>query len=128
VRHRLRKKKHWGEYDELGFGVHVLLNKGVDVDAWLDDFLTMLERNGLECGGGIGPYNEYYRANFEVSFRMFFNERSWNEVFYWLQNEDFVRNRVLNFDLSFLRGEWHTFKEEKWEEAWNKSPEPKENP
>jgi uncharacterized protein YggL (DUF469 family) len=52
MKKRLRKKKHLGEFQELGAEIVVRLHAGTDFDAFLDKFLDAVEKNGLRCGGG----------------------------------------------------------------------------
>jgi uncharacterized protein YggL (DUF469 family) len=53
MRKRLRKKKHVGEFQELGVELEMTLRAGVDFDEFLDAFLCdAVEANGLAFGGG----------------------------------------------------------------------------
>ena len=53
MRRRLRKKKRVGEFQEFGVELEIVLRAGVDLDAFLDDFLRdAVEANGLAFGGG----------------------------------------------------------------------------
>jgi uncharacterized protein YggL (DUF469 family) len=59
MRKRLRKKRHLGEFQELGFEVTFRLREGAtieDLDPILDAFLEeAMEANGLVAGGGGRP-------------------------------------------------------------------------
>jgi uncharacterized protein YggL (DUF469 family) len=53
MRKRLRKKKHVGEFQELGVEIAITLQLESDFDAFLDDFLChAVEAHGLAFGGG----------------------------------------------------------------------------
>jgi len=57
MKKRLRKKKHIGEFQELGFEVDGDLRPGMerdDVGAFTDRFLAHIEARKLAFGGGIG--------------------------------------------------------------------------
>lgn len=55
MKKRLRKKLHKGEFKELGFLFDIKFKADADmqlVEAWLQEFVNLLEANGLEmCGG-----------------------------------------------------------------------------
>lgn len=54
---RIRKKKHVGEFTELGFQLHATLrpNLGSDeVEAVMDRLLELIEARHLEFGGSLG--------------------------------------------------------------------------
>ncbi len=58
MKKRIRKKKHVGEFQELGFDVEAALRPGMDrdaVDAFGDRFIAHIEAHHLAFGGGIGP-------------------------------------------------------------------------
>lgn len=52
MKKRLRKKRHMGEFQELGFEVVIsLIDKSLDsfLDSWVVD---AIDKHGLNCGGG----------------------------------------------------------------------------
>lgn len=58
MRRRLRKKKHLGEFTELGFEVGADLTPDLDYagfDAFLDRLIDVVEARGLAFGGGGRP-------------------------------------------------------------------------
>jgi len=58
MKKRLRKKKHVGEFQELGFDLDGSLRPGMDreaVHAFSDRFIAHIEAQQLAFGGGIGP-------------------------------------------------------------------------
>jgi uncharacterized protein YggL (DUF469 family) len=58
MRRRLRKKKHLGEFTELGFEVRADLTPDLDYagfDAFLDRLIDAVEARGLAFGGGGRP-------------------------------------------------------------------------
>ena len=55
LKRRLRKKKHLGEFQELGFKISVNFKKDFDefeFDKFTDDFIDEIERNKLQFSGG----------------------------------------------------------------------------
>jgi uncharacterized protein YggL (DUF469 family) len=55
MKKRLRKKLRLGEFREFGFEVSCRLDEDTPVDEIRridDDFIAMIEANGLQCGGG----------------------------------------------------------------------------
>lgn len=53
MRKRLRKKKHLGEYQGFGVEITATLSRGIDFDAFLDDFIRdAIEEHGFAFGGG----------------------------------------------------------------------------
>jgi uncharacterized protein YggL (DUF469 family) len=57
VKKRLRKKRHLGEFIELGFEISFRLAEGLleaRIDRFYDDFLEAVKARGLMCGGGCG--------------------------------------------------------------------------
>ncbi len=58
MKKRLRKKKHVGEFQELGFDLDGSLRPGIDreaVHAFTERFIAHIEAHELAFGGGIGP-------------------------------------------------------------------------
>jgi uncharacterized protein len=59
MRRRLRKKKHFGEFCQLGFSVDIRLRAGLcmrDFDLFINAFIDQaIEGNGLVFGGGGSP-------------------------------------------------------------------------
>jgi uncharacterized protein YggL (DUF469 family) len=53
MKKRLRKKKHLGEFREWGREVSLRLVEGAGTMDFLEDFIEMIEVNGLCCGGGF---------------------------------------------------------------------------
>jgi len=57
VKKRLRKKKHLGEFRELGFELSGALQPGVsndDINAFVDRLIGVIETRSLLFGGGVG--------------------------------------------------------------------------
>lgn len=57
MKKRLRKKKHLGEFKELGFEVRGDLRPGLsnhDIDAFVDRLIEVVEGRSLAFGGGAG--------------------------------------------------------------------------
>lgn len=55
MKKRLRKKKHLGEFDCIGFSLEVTFNIGDgEFDALHDAFIDYIESINLCCGGGMG--------------------------------------------------------------------------
>lgn len=57
---RLRKKKHVGEFDTLGFEIEVTWIRPLtpDLIEWiLDDLIEWAEARHMGCGGVIGPHS-----------------------------------------------------------------------
>jgi len=57
VKKRLRKKKHLGEFKELGFQVRGDLRPGLsgnDLEAFVDRLIDIVEARSLAFGGGAG--------------------------------------------------------------------------
>lgn len=53
MRKRLRKKKHFGEFQELGVEITITLKAESNFHPFLDDFLShAVEAHGLTFGGG----------------------------------------------------------------------------
>jgi uncharacterized protein YggL (DUF469 family) len=53
MKKRLRKKKHRGEFAELGQQIVIIRNRKDDFDGFLDAFIEeAVEANGCYCGGG----------------------------------------------------------------------------
>jgi uncharacterized protein YggL (DUF469 family) len=58
MKKRLRKKLRLGEFREFGFEISCRLDEGLSDDESeriVDDFIAMIEANGLQCGGGGVP-------------------------------------------------------------------------
>ena len=61
MRRRLRKKKHVGEFRELGFEVRATLREAltpVEHEAFLDEWIDVVEARNLAFGGG-GGYSKF---------------------------------------------------------------------
>jgi uncharacterized protein YggL (DUF469 family) len=57
MKKRLRKKKHLGEFKELGFEVRGDLRPGLsgnDIEAFVDRLIDVVEARSLAFGGGAG--------------------------------------------------------------------------
>jgi uncharacterized protein YggL (DUF469 family) len=56
MKKRLRKKKHIGEFKELGFLLEAKLNLQTDeeLDRFNDEFLDYIEKENMHIGGGMG--------------------------------------------------------------------------
>ena len=57
MKRRLRKKKHLGEFTELGFEVRADLRPGLsdnDIEAFLDRLIDVVAARSLAFGGGAG--------------------------------------------------------------------------
>lgn len=50
---RLRKKKHLGKFQELGFDIGFTLVSGCDEDAFIDRLIEAVEARGLMIGGNF---------------------------------------------------------------------------
>jgi uncharacterized protein YggL (DUF469 family) len=62
MRRRLRKKKHLGEFQELGFAVRAGLRAGLsgsDLEAFFDRWIDAVEARQLAFGGGGGYDNKF---------------------------------------------------------------------
>jgi uncharacterized protein YggL (DUF469 family) len=58
VKKRIRRKKHLGEFQQIGFDVDAGLRPGMDRDAvhaFGDRFIAHIEAHHLAFGGGFGP-------------------------------------------------------------------------
>lgn len=95
MRKRLRKKKHVGEFQELGCEVRITLRPGSDLDDFLNRFLEeAVEANGLSFGGG-GRHLEL--DGFLELGRRDAHQANLAKVVAWLERQDDVED--------FQRGE-----------------------
>ncbi len=61
MKKRLRKKLYLAEYKELGFVVDFELPKEEQkVDEFIEQFLTMIDENGMACSGGGQCHHRYF--------------------------------------------------------------------
>lgn len=56
MKKRLRKKRHLGEFKELGVVFNVELKQNANISIFFDDLVNYCEKNNLYCGGGISRY------------------------------------------------------------------------
>jgi len=99
---RLRRKKHVGEFQELGFELSCnveLKHDDPEFDNWCDDFIAMIESYGLICGGGGLPSDwEVFIARHKGSV----TEKERDAVSDWLKENKHVKN----FEVKNLIDAW----------------------
>lgn len=92
IRKRLRKKRHIGEFQELGFDLSFRLSEHlgqVALDDFCDQFLAnAIEARGLLCGGGGGQRWDLFvtRARSSVS------DQDREAVAGWLSESPYVND------------------------------------
>lgn len=103
MKRRLRKKRHHGEFQELGFAVRieVHVDDTAELDALLDRWiLQAVEGNGLACGGGgAAPRWEFVVSKMRGSA----TEDDRTRVAAWLRTAD----KVAGFTVGPLMDLWH---------------------
>lgn len=106
MRKRLRKKKHLGEFQELGFEVSFRYAEGLSTkehDEFFDDWiLKAIVGNGLLFGGGFGRgvCNGFITVDKK---RGSATERHRQAVEAWLK----ANPKILNFTVGPLVDAWH---------------------
>jgi len=116
VNRRIRKKRHVGEFDYLGFEVVCRFDPPlIDVDSFLDSFIAFAEANGYAIGGGI---DQSQMGQFVTRVRRV--RRIGANRFRWAEHSctpadgdavyDWLRARLptsSTIGISELRGAWH---------------------
>ena len=112
MKKRLRKKLHQGEFIQKGFRVYVLFEEDIDREKWLDDFLEMLESNGMQTFGSQGKTKGTYEV--EV-YNGTVTPEQLARVTAWLEADV----RICNHDTTQLHDNWgEDGGEEPWEKLW----------
>jgi len=105
LRKRLRKKKHIGEFQELGFQVEWRWSQPLDVDAFeqfWERFLALIEAKGLTFGGGS---DAEHGSGFICSARPgSAEEQDRSEVKAWLLEQP----HIAQVDVGPLEDAWHS--------------------
>lgn len=101
---RLRRKKHVGEFQELGFELNCKVDLKPDdpeFDNWCDDFIAMIESHELICGGGGLP-SEW--GVFVSRHKGSVTEKERCAISDWLKEN----KHVMEFEVKDLEDAWNT--------------------
>lgn len=99
MKKRLRKKLKKGEFREFGREVTVRMAEGADADSFVDSFISMIETEGLVCGGGGN--DEGWTLVLELGNTT--REEKWAKVRSWLA----ARTDIADWNASPEFDLWH---------------------
>jgi len=88
MKKRLRKKLALGEFQNFLFEVRFSFDPSVDADALMDDWIEVIEANGLFCGGGGGAGEWGFGVGFEESVEPRNRENRRGAIEEWLKNDE----------------------------------------
>lgn len=103
MKKRLRKKRRLGEFREDYFELSFQIDPSLDaktIDALIDDFISMIEENGLQFGGG--GYSDW-SGLVQGPHRGTAKESDRESVLAWLQTHP----QIMKASAGPLRDAWH---------------------
>ena len=107
MRKRLRKKKHLGEFRQMGFSADCRLRAGLSdtqFDQFMDEFiLQAIEAQGLVFGGGGSPKQGWSGVVCRDSRYASTTDADKTAVQHWLES----RTEIESFRLSDFWDVWH---------------------
>lgn len=111
MKKRIRKKKHYGEFTELGRQIVVTRNRKEGFEEFLDAFIEQaVEANGCYCGGGgkedkLDVVVELGRRSDDPPARM-------KRITAWLDGRPDVQSWRLSEEFDLWHGDFHGIEEE----------------
>ena len=101
---RLRKKRHLGEFKEFGFEISLKLRPELtelELDAWLDDLIEVVEGRNLGLCGGGNLEQDYYCIRLRGRAPVTIEDREALEK--WLSQD----GRLISSQVGALEDAWY---------------------